>query len=104
METFQERFCQAHGCPPERFVPRVFNLCLHRRAVLFAPLFGGVRSDFFSTDRELLKSAALATTLTQVHEEIRDYRISARGTSWFHRNVKLRLSGRRLIILAESLA
>ena len=84
-------------------MPKAFRHCLHRRALLVAPLLGGVRSEFFDTDRELLTNVARATTMAQVHEEIRDYRLSASRTGWLHRDAKVRVSAGRLIVLAEAL-
>ena len=38
MRTFAELFCQQHHIPAARFALTLFWLCLHRRALIIAPI------------------------------------------------------------------
>ena len=103
MPSFQERFCAAHRCTEKAFAQKVFWLCLHRRAVLVAPLLGGFRAEYFAADRELIAAAGRAADLKDIIQEIRDFYLTSSNRGWWRRRAKIRVSAQRLLNLARPL-
>ncbi len=100
-QTFKELFCAEHKCPHDQFVRKVFWRCLHRHAVLFAPLVGGYRSSYFVADRELIERAGNAVHMAEVKESIEYFFIDADNRRWARQGLDLRLSSLRLRRLAQ---
>lgn len=100
--TFLERYCAATGCPPAQFRRRIFWRCLHPLARPFVPLLGGMNSEYFSADRDLIADAARATTLEQLRDDIRDYLHDPRNQLWLRGTLQLRFSTSRLRALARA--
>jgi hypothetical protein len=78
----------------------VFWQSLHRHAIPLAPFLNLLNPDYFEIDRELINRAALARTIPELNEEIRDYAMDFRNQGGLRRMIGLRLSTRRLRKLA----
>ena len=100
MKSFQERFCDEHHCGADEFPQKVFWRCLHRHALLLAPLVGGFGSRYFTPDRELILCAGRAVHMSEVREEVRHFFTAPANQQRLRRDAKLRLSGKRLMLLA----
>jgi hypothetical protein len=102
MNSFQETYCAGTGCSPVQFRRRVFWRCLPPMTRLAAPLFGGMNSEYFSADRDLIASAGRAASVAQIRDEIRDYFHDPRNQLWLRGKLRLRLSTARLRALARA--
>ena len=101
MSTFEEKFCQAHGCRLEQFERKVFWHCLHRHALVLAPLFLLFNRRYFALDQELIREIRRAEKMNEVWEEIREYFVSPEYKGWVRKRGNIRISARRLINLAR---
>jgi len=101
LSTFEDKFCQAHRCKAEDFERRLFWRCLHRHALVVAPLFLLFNREYFSLDRELIREVRKAEKMNEVWEEIREYFVSPKYQGWMRKRANVRISARRLINLAR---
>jgi hypothetical protein len=101
MKSFQEKYCEAHGCTPAEFSRRLFWRCLHRHAYPLAPIILLFNREYFAVDRELIAGVRRAEKMNQVWEEIREYFLSPKHTGWLRRRANIRISARRLIEIAK---
>ena len=101
LTTFRETYCAAHGCRSEDFTSHLFWRCLHRQAIVLAPLLAAVQPDYFAPDRELIASAGQARTMGELNEEIRDFMHDTRNHRWWRMRAHARLSTRRLRRIAQ---
>jgi hypothetical protein len=101
MKTFEEKFCEAHGCTSADFSRKIFWKCLHRHALPLAPFILLFHPRYFAPDRELIRELRRAVKMSDVWEEIRQYFIGPRYHNWWHSRANIRLSARRLIELAR---
>jgi hypothetical protein len=101
MKTFEEKFCEVSGCSREDFSRKIFWKCLHRHALLLAPIILVFRSDYFAPDRELIAHLRRAEKMNDVWEEVRQYFVSPKYHGWLRRRANIRISARRLIELAR---
>lgn len=99
--TLQERICAARRWRAEELGQRLFWHCLHRRAVLLAPVVRLFDAEYFAPDRELLARAAGTRSLRQLREEIRDFTTDPRNERWLRQHGRVRVSTRRLQRLAR---
>jgi hypothetical protein len=102
VKTFKQAFCEATRCDEDEFVRHVFWRTIHRRAALLVPFLGGADSEYFASDRQLIKSAGNATRVTHVRNEVRDYFNEADAVRWPRRVLRLRISTTRLVDLSKS--
>ena len=100
--TFQESYCADGDCPDAHFVDRVLGRCLHWRARMLRPLLDLMQPDHFAPDRELVEQVGRVRGLAQLDQEIRDYVTDHRNASWVRGRAKIRISTRRLRMLARS--
>jgi hypothetical protein len=101
MKTFEEHYCEATGCTAEEFSRRIFWKCLHRHALLIAPVILLVRPSYFALDRELIDEVRKAEKMNLVWEEVRQYFLSPQHEGFLRRHANIRVSARRLINLAR---
>lgn len=101
MKNFQDKYCEAHGCAPADFNRRLFWRCLHRHALLIAPVILLFKPSYFDADRELIAGVRRAARMNQVWEEIREYFLNPKHTGWLRRKGNVRISARRLIETAR---
>jgi hypothetical protein len=101
MRTFEDIFCEKHGCSRDEFKRRVFRACLHRRALPFVPLFAVIYPRYFDPERTLVSRVREAEKMNQVWDELRDYFTHPGAQGWLRRKAGVRISGRRLIAFAR---
>src|SRR5207247_622760 len=101
MKSLQEAYCTATGCPAAKFRARIFRRCLSSVTWLMTPLLGGINSDYFSADRDLIAQIGRAGNMERVREEVRDYFHDPRNRGWLRGRLKLRLSTSRLRAVAR---
>jgi hypothetical protein len=100
-QTFEEKFCDKHQCPPADFTRRVFWKCLHRHAVPVAPLIMLFDKDYFAADYELINEVRPAVRMNQVWEGVREFFLSPKHQGWLRKRGNIRISARRLITLSR---
>jgi hypothetical protein len=100
-KTFEEKFCEAHGCSSADFSRKLFWKCLHRHAIPLAPFILLFNSDYFTPDRELITELRRVRKMNDVWEEVRQYFINPRHRNWWRSKANIRISARRLIELAR---
>lgn len=102
--SFRQRFCAAHRLSESDFVRKVFWQCVpwHRRAqIWFVALF---RPTFCEADQQLLLAIAEASSMDDVHDELHHFRWLLEQGGWWRWNAKLRMSTRRLELIAQRAA
>lgn len=102
--TFKARFCRLHQCAVEEFEERVFRLCLHRRARLFARFARLDRPGFFGWDWDLAYIRAVANVCSseEAVAEINSFLYYHPPEGPFKSLLRIRISGRRLMGLVKS--
>jgi hypothetical protein len=101
MKSFEELFCEAHGCSAAQFQPKVFWRCLTWRGKLFAIFLGGSTGEHFGPDRTFITGAGRATDMAQIRTEIRDYFEDPLNRGWLRQVADIRVSTRRVRNLAR---
>ena len=102
-KTIEEHYCAARTCGREEFLRAAFWSCLHRRALPFAPFILLFNPGYFSPDRELVSAVGGATGMSQVADEIGDYFFVSNSGNWVRRNLKIRVSSRRVMRFASKI-
>ena len=104
-KKFRDLFCEHFQCTPEKYEPRMFQLCLYRHALLFAPLLRFLSPDFFSRDLATIRQLGIVTSHVEFHDEVEDYFYHMHSYGNFLQRVwRLRISGRRLLLLSSLFA
>lgn len=104
-QSYKAAFCQKAGCAPDRFPEEVFRRCLYPHAVPLAFLMGRLSSRVFSEDRKAIEQFGLSSSVGEVRNVIEDLRyVNHTNKSWLRTTLKIRVSGRRLFMLAEKLS
>lgn len=101
MNSLLRRYCEKNGCSEASFYRKVFWECLHRRALVVAPFFGGWKSNYFAADRALIAEIARAERMSQVAEDIGAFALEPDNTRWLRKTARIRVSGRRVQRLAK---
>ncbi len=101
MPNFREIYCEQHRCTPAQFSRKVFWACLYHHAKIVAPLLLLVNYDFFSADRTLISSAAEATNMKRIRDDVREFFWDSTNSGWLRRRLNIRMSGQRLKNLAR---
>jgi hypothetical protein len=101
LKSFQELFCEEEHCTEGEFSRKVFWRALYPHAWPFVPLLGGLRSDYFVADRELISGAGRATTMVQLRTEIADFVMDGNNRGWLRVHLRIRVSATRLKRLAR---
>lgn len=101
MDTLREIYCRQHGCTEPQFDAMLFWRSLPPAARLIAPLLGGRYGRHFIADRDLLTSIALARTMTDVNEAIRDFFMEPANHRPLRRLGHVRVSTRKLKAFAR---
>jgi len=101
MKSFEEFFCEAHGCSAEQFRRKVFWRTLTWRGRLLAPFLGGSTGQHFGPDRSLIAGVSRATDMAQIRTEIRDYFEDSLNRGWLRQVADVRVSTRRVRNLAR---
>ena len=103
-KSFQEAFCETHGCPLEAFEARVFWRCLHRRALPLSALLYRLNPGFFEPDFRTIRQLGLARSFEEFGQEVNSFRSdNRRHGGLVRRRLRVRVSGRRLMELVFTL-
>ena len=103
--SYKAAFCEQSGCPPDRFPDEVFRRCLYPHAVPLACLMGRLSARLFDEDRKAIEQFGLSSSFGEVRAVVEDLRyVNHTNKSWLRTTLKIRLSGRRLVMLAERLS
>ena len=104
-KTFQQLYCERHGCAPEEFENKVFWSCLYPHAVPLAALLRWLDRDFFQRDFEYLRVIGLATDPNEFCGEVEALRFaSLLNDGALRRLLRLRVSTERLMKLQAILS
>jgi hypothetical protein len=96
-------FCEQMSCPPAEYEERIFRACLYRHAAFVAKIARGLTTRLFQTDFMMLRYLGHATSPQAVTAELNAFKNGNRNRFSFIRTaLKLRVSGRRVIRLAET--
>ena len=102
MATFEQAYCQRHGCSPAQFTEQVFWRCLPPLARLALPsLIAMFNPIYFSPDHELIQAAGRADNMSQIDHQIMEFQDDSRNDDWWRRRARVRISTRRLRRLAH---
>jgi hypothetical protein len=102
--TVAEAYCARHHCPSSRFEDRVFRECVHSHAAPLASLLFSLIPKRFHEDRVAIQQVGLARTLEEVDTVLSDFNyINHSRPDWVRTSLKIRISGRKLRLLAASL-
>lgn len=101
VKTFQQAFCEIHGCPSERFRQRVFWRTLPVHARLIAPLILLLSREHFHDDHRLIGDCAFARSVRQVRADVEGHFHGASGWGLLRRRGRVRISTAKLIALAK---
>jgi hypothetical protein len=102
--TVAEAYCARHHCSPSHFEERVFRECLHSHAAPFAALLFRSSPKKFREDQLVIQQVGLARTLEEVDAALSDFQyINHSQRHWLRTGLKIRISGRKLRMLAAAL-
>jgi len=100
--SFKTLWCEKHRCPASEYQQRVFGLCLHRHAVLLAPLITRLSPSFFEEVMGFIREAGTARTRDELVTEVnRFYGRNVRDKNWFRNTFALRVSAARFLSLSH---
>lgn len=102
--TVAEAFCARQNCPPTQYQERAFRLCLYTHAVPVAFVLYRLSSKLFREDRDVIQQVGLAHDLEEVDAALSDFHyINHARRHWLRTGLKIRISGRKVRLLAASL-
>jgi hypothetical protein len=102
--TVAEAFCAHHRCPLSQFQERALRQCLHSHAVPFGYLFFTLVPKNFREDQLVIQQVGLARNLEEVDAALSDFHyINHSRPHWLRTGLKIRISGRKLRMMAASL-
>ena len=97
--TFGELFCLRYQVSPERYIRAVFWRCLHWHAYLVAPLVAWLNPAYFAGDYEMIERSRPLRSAHEVFEEIDEYQLNPWNAGFWHRVLRVRVSGNRFASL-----
>ncbi len=101
--SFCDLFCETNKCCPEDFREKVFWFCLYPQATLLARLIWHLNGAYFRPDVELIEQVRNLTNVAEVRLEFSRFRHYHTSMGLFRRFLKVRISGQRLLSLADRL-
>jgi len=96
-KTFRESFCERFGCPPENYEKQVFWRCLYRRSLPLAWLIYLVRRKHFDLDLQTIRQLGVCRSPQEFRAELESFRYEYRSRGGMLRQIRVRVSGKRLI-------
>lgn len=100
VKDFRQACCEFFGCMPEEYEQAVFWHCLHDHALVPAKIIWRLSRSFFAWDLQLVRTVANATAISELEQEINNYRYQYRVSGILRRQFRIRLSGQKLLHLA----
>jgi hypothetical protein len=101
-DSFMQKYCQKHQCPPEDFAVRVLWHCIHRYRRPLAWLIWLYHADFFQSDLELIEHVKDATTCAKIRDTVKFFSKQPSTSNFLRRVLKVRLSRSQLLKLAAA--
>ncbi|MGC8885621.1 MAG: hypothetical protein ACP5MG_00485 [Verrucomicrobiia bacterium] len=99
----QEIFCDYFKCPPEEYEERLFWLCVRPNVVYLAKVFWIFYRRIFYGDLEMLRQLGRTSNTRELRYEIESFRHYHPPRGFIRRDLKVRVSGRRLLKIASKL-
>jgi len=100
--NFRLACCKSLGCPAERFEQMVFDYCLHEHARGLGRLVFRLNPSFFEWDIQLIRAVADASDMKELEMEVSDYFYRRPVTGFVHRKLRVRVSAKRILSLANT--
>lgn len=101
--SFGDLFCETNKCLPGDFRVKVFWLCLYPQAIPLARLIWHLNRAYFQPEVELIERVRNLSSSAEVRLELNRFRYCHRSTGFFRGFLKVRISGQRLLNLADGL-
>jgi len=101
--SFGDLFCETNKCLPGEFREKVFWLFLYPQAIPLARLIWHLNRAYFRPDVEFIERVGNLTNSAEVRLELNRFRYYHRATGLFRGFLKVRISGQRLLNLADGL-
>ena len=101
--SFGDLFCETNKCSPDEFCEKVFWFCLYPQALLLARLIWRLNRAYFRPDVEFIEQVRNLTSSNAVREELNRFRYYHRATGFFRGYLKVRISGKQVLNLADGL-
>ena len=98
---FRKAVCLHFRCTPTTYEETVFAECLYPHATDIARLVRRFSPDYFASDFELIRLAANKTSTEELRAEVRVHRSEYPPNTLLRRFLRVRLSGQRMLDLAE---
>lgn len=98
-KTFRESYCERFNCPPEDYERRVFWRCLYRRSLPLSLLVYLFRRDHFNLDLQTIRQLGVCRSSREFRDELEAFRYEYQMQGGILRNLRVRISGKRLIQL-----
>ncbi|MGC8743567.1 MAG: hypothetical protein ACP5T0_06795 [Verrucomicrobiia bacterium] len=99
----QEIFCDYFKCPPEKYEERLFWLCVRPNVVFIAKILWIFYRRIFYGDLEMLRQLGRTSNTREIKYELESFRHYNPPRGFFRRDLKVRVSGRRLLRIASKL-
>lgn len=105
--SFRQIYCTNMHCAPEQFASDLFSRAIHRRSLpiaLLVYLCGDFILNFSTQSLACFGELSGVTTREAFRKEVEEYRYDVRRqASWWKTNLRLRISGQRLLRYARLL-
>ena len=101
--SFGDLFCETTKCSPEEFCERVFWFCLYPQAMPLARLIWRLNRAYFRPDVEFIEQVRNLTNSSEIRQELNRFRYYHRATGLFRGFLKVRISGKQVLNLADGL-
>jgi hypothetical protein len=103
-QNFSALFCERFRCRPSEFEELAFRKCLHRRALLFAPIIRKVVPTYFEPDFMLIRYLGQAVGQREAMMELSAFTENSNARGGFARkDLRIRVSTRRTAKLLREL-
>ncbi len=100
---FRVLCCRHFGCASQEYELKVFWYCMHDHALVPARILHKFDREFFWWDFLLIRSLAVVTTIEEMEAELNNYRYQYRVFGFFRRNLRIRVSGQKILDLSHKL-
>ncbi len=102
-KTFREAYCEQFNCPPAEFELRVFWRCLYRRSLPLAALVYLLNRRYFLLDLQTIRQLGVSRSPQEFRGELEAFRYEYRTRGGILRQLRVRVSGKRLVALLREL-
>jgi hypothetical protein len=101
MKTLREAVCERFDISPDAYEQEVLWRCFFPSALVPGKLLWHVNPAYFNEDLELIRNVAGCESVSEVRTELNDHRYHRPLAGLGRRILHLRVSGQRLVNLAE---